>query len=74
MDDKNIIKNLNSIFNQNISKSNLKEIDSLNKIKYLIKIEKKFKIDIQPNEIKNLFNSKNIFTTIKKKLLSKKSS
>lgn len=70
MDENNIIKILEKIINKKSEATDLQEIDSLNKIKILMKIEKKFKINFNSSQLFKLFNKdiKNIAKVIKKNL------
>lgn len=74
MDKKNITKILEKIIDKKSGAADLQEIDSLNKIKILMKIEKKFQINFDSSQLFKLFNKdiKNIAKVINKNL-SKKS-
>ena len=63
------------ILDKNLLKTQFSNIDSLNKIKVLINLEKNFKIKFQPKEISKLFNGdikKMVKIISVKKSLSKK--
>lgn len=70
MDEKNITKILEKIIGKKSGATELREIDSLNKIKILMKIEKKFKISLHSSQLFKLFNKdiKNIAKIIKNNL------
>jgi acyl carrier protein len=74
MDEKNITKILEKIIDKKSGAADLQEIDSLNKIKILMKIEKKFRINFDSSQLFKLFNKdiKNIAKVINKNLSKKK--
>ena len=75
MNEADILKKLKKIIDKNLLKTQFSNIDSLNKIKVLINLEKNFKIKFQPKEISKLFNGdikKMVRIISVKKSLSKK--
>ena len=56
MNEADILKKLKKIIDKNLLKIQFSNMDSLNKIKVLINLEKNFKIKFQPKEISKLFN------------------